>query len=112
MTTEKKLLMLDIACDIISSIHTDLCAGTEDERALGDATMHTLKSCFRLSDKLEKLKKREKKADCGKWIYKNRHNNITYCSLCDYFYKNKPDEPFYHPFCPNCGKPMLGGEEE
>lgn len=112
MTTEKKLLMLDIACDIISSIHTDLCAGMEEERKLADCTMSTIRSIFRLSKKLEALQKKEKEADYGKWIFKGA-KNIIYCSLCDYFYKVKLDEGVeYLSFCPKCGKPMHGGDAE
>lgn len=112
MTTEKKLLMLDIASDMISSIHTDLCAGTEEERKLADCTMSTIRSIFRLSKKLEALQKKEKEADYGKWIFKGA-KNIIYCSLCDYFYKVKLDEGVeYLSFCPKCGKPMHGGDAE
>jgi hypothetical protein len=57
MTNEKRLIKLDVACDIISEIHTDLRDDEETRHTdLPKHAMDIIKQILKLSKELECLK--------------------------------------------------------
>ena len=48
----------------------------------------------------------------GEWIYKYAHQDIAYCSSCNFYCQDKINNVSYcYHFCPNCGAKMKGGAE-
>lgn len=53
MTKEKQRLMLEVAYDLISKVHTEICRSDKREVNLADDTLEILRRIIKLDNKLK-----------------------------------------------------------
>lgn len=62
---------------------------------------------FAIADEVYKAGFR--KLPAGEWVYKYKHEDIAYCSNCNFYVQDKINNVAYcYHFCPNCGAMMKG----